>query len=293
MIVSMTGFGKAGGTFEKKNYSIEIRSVNNRFCEIAFKYPKYLASKDFELKEIVRKKITRGKININFSVEGEDNGLSNLNADEKTIKEYYALLKKIKDVIGSEEEIKVEHILNFTDLFIKDPANEINDDEFKFVAGLLNKALDDLIKMKIKEGDSLKKDIFERIKFIDKESTVIAKMSKERINSERKRLLGKVELLLGDKKIIDENRLELEVIFLAEKIEITEELIRLKSHNKYFVEYARSDELAGRRLNFLIQEINREINTIASKSLDAEISQRAAVMKEELEKIREQLQNVE
>ncbi len=289
----MTGFGKAEGTFQKKNYSIEIRSVNNRFCEIAFKYPRYLSSKDFELKEIVRKKITRGKINININAEDGDNGLVSLNADEKTIKEYYELLKKVKTVIGSEEEIKVEHILNFTDLFIKDPSSEISEDEFQFVSWLLNKALDDLIRMKIKEGDSLKKDILERIKFIDKESSVIAKMSKERIKSERKRLLGKVELLLGDKKIIDENRLELEVILLAEKIEITEEVIRLKSHNKYFVEYARSSELAGRRLNFLIQEINREINTIASKSLDAEISQRAAVLKEELEKIREQLQNVE
>ncbi len=102
-----------------------------------------------------------------------------------------------------------------------------------------------------------------------------------------------LRVILSDKKILDENRLELEVILLADRIDITEEVIRLKSHNKYFIEYAKSDEMAGRRLNFLIQEINREINTIASKSLDAEISQRATVMKEELEKIREQLQNVE
>ena len=98
---------------------------------------------------------------------------------------------------------------------------------------------------------------------------------------------------MKDKKVIDENRLELEIILLSEKIDITEEVIRLKSHTKYFTEYAKSGELAGRRLNFLIQEINREINTIASKSLDAGISQRASVLKEELEKIREQLQNVE
>ncbi|MBK6537891.1 MAG: DUF1732 domain-containing protein [Ignavibacteria bacterium] len=98
---------------------------------------------------------------------------------------------------------------------------------------------------------------------------------------------------MKDKKVIDEKRLELEVILLSEKIDITEEIIRLKSHTKYFIEYAKSDELAGRRLNFLIQEINREINTIASKSLDADVSQKASVLKEELEKIREQLQNVE
>ncbi|MEO8666618.1 MAG: YicC/YloC family endoribonuclease [Ignavibacteria bacterium] len=293
MIVSMTGFGKASGTFEKKNYNIEIRSVNNRFCEISFKYPRYISSKDFELKEIVRKKISRGKVNINLIIDSDNEGLVDLSVDENLIKEYYRLLKNVKDVIHSKEEIKIEHILNFKDLFVTEPSGEIKDDEFEFISKLLNKALDDLIKMKIKEGDSLKKDILERIKFIDKESAVITKLSKDRLKIERERLLGRVESLLSDKKIIDENRLELEVIFLADKIDITEEVIRLKSHTKYFLEYSKSDELAGRRLNFLIQEINREINTIASKSLDAVISQKAAAMKEELEKIREQLQNVE
>ena len=293
MIVSMTGFGKAEGTFAKKKYSIEIRTVNSRYCEIAFKYPKYLATKDFELKEVVRKKISRGKISINLNIEDENDILLNLNVDEKLIREYFNLLKKINEIIGSKEEIKLENILTFTNLFMTDPASEIKEDEFNFICKLLNIALDDLIKMKIKEGDSLRKDILDRIKFIEKESVVISKISKDRIKIERKRLLTRVDALLVDKRIVDENRLELEVILLADKIDITEELIRLKSHTKYFIEYAKSDELAGRRLNFLIQEINREINTIASKSLDAEISQRTAVLKEELEKVREQLQNVE
>lgn len=293
MIVSMTGFGRAEGTYGKKKYSIEIRTVNNRFCEISFKYPRYLATKDFELKEIVRKKISRGKISINLNVESNDNEIINLNVDEKLIKEYIGLLKKVNGLIGSNEEIKIEHLLSFTDLFSADKAGDISEDEYGFICKLLNKALDDLIKMKIKEGDSLKKDVLDRIKFIDKESAVISKLSKARVETERKRLLKRVELLLSDKKILDENRLEIEVILLSDKIDITEEVIRLKSHTKYFIEYTKSEELAGRRLNFLIQEINREINTIASKSLDAEISQRAAVMKEELEKIREQLQNVE
>jgi len=293
MIVSMTGFGKSEGAFGKKKYSIEIRTVNSRYCEISFKYPKYLATKDFELKEVVRKKISRGKISINLNIEDENDILLNLNIDEKLIREYFNLLKKVNEIIGSKVEIKLENILTFTNLFITDPASEIKEDEFNFICKLLNRALDDLIKMKIKEGDSLRKDILDRIKFIDKESILISKISKDRIKIERKRLLTRVDALLVDKRIVDGNRLELEVILLADKIDITEELIRLKSHTKYFIEYAKSDELAGRRLNFLIQEINREINTIASKSLDAEISQRAAVLKEELEKVREQLQNVE
>lgn len=293
MIVSMTGFGKSEGTFEKKKYSIEIRSVNSRFCEISFKYPRYLAGKDFELKEIVRKKITRGKLNISLNIEGETITIPGLNIDEEQIREYYLLLKKINGVINSDSEIKLEHILSFSNLFTGDVNDDVNEQEFRFICGLLNNALDDLIKMKIKEGNSLKKDILDRIKFIDKESSSIAKISRQKLSSERKRISEKVGSIVSDKRILDENRLELEIILLSEKIDITEEVIRLKSHTKYFYEYAKSVELAGRRLNFLIQEINREINTIASKSLDAGISQRASVLKEELEKIREQLQNVE
>lgn len=293
MIVSMTGYGKAEGVFEKKKYSIEIRSVNNRFCEISFKYPKLLASKDFELKEIVRNKISRGKITVSVNVDDESESLSDLNVDEKLIREYFELLKKVNKVIGSEETVKIEHILNFSNLFLKDSLNEVKENEFKFISGLLNSALDDLIKMKTKEGNILMKDISDRIKFIDKETVSISKTSKSRLKTEKDRLKKRLNSVLTDKKIMNENRLEQELVLFAERIDITEELIRLRSHNKYFNDYAKSGELAGRRLNFLIQEINREINTIAAKSLDAGISQKTTVMKEELEKIREQLQNVE
>ena len=293
MIVSMTGFGKAEGTFKKKKFSIEIRSVNNRFCEISMRYPKFLSSKDFELKEIVRKKISRGKITININSEEGNPDALEFNIDEIQIRDNYKLLTSIKKIIGSKEEINLGHILSFENILGSEQSAEVDKDEFKFICSLLNEAVDDLGKMKVKEGNSLNKDILERIKFIEKESERISKLSAGRAGVERKRILTKVESLLKDKKIIDEKRLELEVILLSEKIDITEEIIRLKSHTKYFIEYAKSDELAGRRLNFLIQEINREINTIASKSLDADVSQKASVLKEELEKIREQLQNVE
>jgi uncharacterized protein (TIGR00255 family) len=228
-----------------------------------------------------------------LSLDGMGTNNPNLDIDENLIKDYYKLLKKVNDAIGSNEEIKIEHLLTFTNLFTAEESTNIDDEEFLFVTSLLNKALDDIIKMKVKEGNSLRKDIFERVALIERESVKISRINKNRVKEERQNLFNKVKNLLDDKKILDENRLELEVILLAEKIDITEELVRLKSHTKYFIEYAKSNEHAGRRLNFLIQEINREINTIASKSLDAEISQKSAVLKEELEKIREQLQNVE
>lgn len=293
MIVSMTGYGKSEGNFGNKKYNIEIRSVNNKFCDISLKYPKYLTLRDYELRELIRSKVSRGKLNVNISAETGNGDLSNLYTNETSIKNYLELLKSIRKIIGTNEEIGLDHILVFRDLFEAEAGGNIEEEEFEFVCSLLLKAIDDLKKMKIKEGVSLKNDILKRIKFLEKEAVEISVISKKRLKSEKDRIYAKVKNLLSDRKLIDENRLELEVILLADKIDITEELIRLKSHTKYFTEYAKSSELAGRRLNFLTQEINREINTIASKSLDAEISQKVSVLKEELEKIKEQLQNVE
>ncbi len=293
MIVSMTGYGKAEGRYGDKNYTIEIRSVNNKFCEITFKYPKFLYTKDFELKDTVRKKVSRGKISVYISVGTDKNDENDFKVDTENVKTYYNVLKDIRKTIGSKEKIKLEHILTFSEFIAKDVSNELADEEIKFILDLLNKALDDLISMKIKEGESLQDDIMGRVKLIESESQIIEKISQENIKEERDKLFAKVEMLLGDKKLVDESRVEQEVVLLAEKLDISEECVRLRSHTKYFEEYAASKELAGRRLNFLTQEINREINTMASKSLNAEISQRVSALKEELEKIREQLQNIE
>lgn len=289
----MTGYGKSEGTFKKKKYNIEIRSVNNKYCDVSMKYPKQFTLRDFELRELIRGKISRGKLNVNISVETGSGDIGTLFTNESSVKNYLELLKSIKKLIGTKEEITLNHILVFKDLFEAEAGGNVEEEEFEYVCSLLLKAIDDLKKMKAKEGISLKNDLMQRIKFIDKEAAEISKISKQRLKTEKDRINAKVRSIISDRKIIDEGRLELEIVLLSDKIDITEELIRLKSHTKYFVEYAKSSEYSGRRLNFLTQEINREINTIASKSLDADISQKVSVMKEELEKIKEQLQNVE
>ena len=289
----MTGFGKAEGQHNGKRYSIELRSVNNRFNEISLKYPKFLSSKDYELKEIIRKKITRGKVSASITLQSSPDGQANLTLNKDAIKYYHDVLKSLRKMIGSKEKIRLEHVLKFTDLLTPEDMSDIDTDEFKFLTALMNEAIDDLLNMKVKEGDFLKDDILKRINFIDKESDIIAELSREKIPQEKEKIMKKVEALLQDQKVLDEKRFELELVLLSEKLDITEECIRLKSHLKYFAEFAGSDELAGRRLNFLMQEINREVNTIASKSMDSDISQRASYLKEEVEKIREQLQNVE
>ncbi|HEY5536992.1 MAG TPA: YicC/YloC family endoribonuclease [Ignavibacteria bacterium] len=293
MILSMTGFGKAEGNFENKKFVIEIRSVNSRFAEISFKYPKYMTSRDNEFKEILRQKISRGKVNVNLNVENGSSVQNQLTIDAEVLKSYTKLLKTVRKEIGSKEKIKLEHILHFTEIFTTEASGEISEEEFNFIKSILNTAIDDLTAMKNKEGDYIKNDILTRLNHIDSENEIIREISSSRIPQERIRLKEKIDSLIADKSKIDENRLEMELILLSEKIDITEESIRLKSHLKFFSECVESNENSGRRLNFLLQEMNREINTMASKSMDAEISQKVSLLKEELEKIREQIQNVE
>lgn len=293
MIISMTGYGKAEGDFEGKNYSIELRSVNNRFCEISLKYPRYLSSRDFQLKEIIKKKISRGKINasLNVKTDGDVGNLAKVNTD--AAKYYYSMLDELKKATGIQEEIGLDQLLKFSDVLDSNDSEEVSEDEFKFLAGLLDKALDDVIAMKVKEGDHIREDMMKRVNFIGTETERLLKLSEKNKPEVKEKLVKKVDALLADKSLLDEKRLEMEMVLLSDKLDISEECTRLDSHVKYFNEYLDSDELAGRRLVFLVQEMNREINTIASKSMNAEISQSASVLKEELEKIREQLQNVE
>jgi uncharacterized protein (TIGR00255 family) len=293
MIISMTGYGKAEGDFEGKNYSIELRSVNNRFCEISLKYPRYLSSRDFQLKEIIKKKISRGKINasLNVKTDGDVGNLAKVNTD--AAKYYYSMLDELRKATGIQEEIGLDQLLKFSDVLDSNDSEEVSEDEFKFLAGLLDKALDDVIAMKVKEGDHIREDMMKRVNFIGTETERLLKLSEKNKPEVKEKLVKKVDALLADKSLLDEKRLEMEMVLLSDKLDISEECTRLDSHVKYFNEYIDSEELAGRRLVFLVQEMNREINTIASKSMNAEISQSASVLKEELEKIREQLQNVE
>lgn len=293
MIISMTGYGKAEGDFGGRNYSIELRSVNNRFCEISFKYPRYMSSRDFQLKDIVKKKISRGKINASLMVkaDGDMENMAKVNMD--AAKYYYSMLDELRKATGIQSEIGLDQLLKFSDVMDTNDAEEVSNEEFDFIASLLNKALDDVVAMKLKEGSHIREDLLKRIEFIGKETGRILEISEKNKPEAKEKLAKKVETIMGDKTIIDEKRLEMELVLLSDKLDISEECTRLDSHLKYFGEYIDSEELAGRRLVFLVQEMNREVNTIASKSMSAEISQSASVLKEELEKIREQLQNVE
>lgn len=293
MIISMTGFGRAEGTFGRHRYRVEMTSVNNRYLEIGIRFPKRLASREYELKEILRKKISRGKLNVFISSDSDAETSNGGVGDENKIREFYNLAQRINRIIGSKEPVRLADILELGEYLSIAYDSAVSDKEAAFVASLIDRAADDLNRMKAKEGKQLERDMLKRVRSIEKESDIIVNLSKKRVKSESERIRKKLDALLDSRKDIDEKRIEMEIVMFADKSDITEEVTRLRSHTKYFSEYARSEELAGRRLNFLVQEMNREINTIASKSSEAEISQRSAALKEELEKIREQIQNVE
>lgn len=294
MLISMTGYGKAEELRNGVRYTVELRSVNSRFSEVLLKCPKHIYTKEYEIREIIKQKISRGKISILINLDTSDiSNNASIVLDEASLKTQIEIVKKIKKKVNPKEKIKLEHILAFSDYFLKDNEDAVDEDEFTFITKLIKQAIEDLFEMKRREGAFLEKDILERINVLDEESKKITVLSKERIQEEKRVFNEKLNVYLSDRNVIDEKRLEFELALLTERMDITEECVRLKSHIEFFRDSVNSEENVGRRLNFLLQEMNREINTIASKASDAVISQKVSLLKEELEKIREQIQNIE
>ena len=292
MIVSMTGYGKASRNLKNQIINVELKSINSKYLEIASRLPSVLMDKEAEIKELVGKSISRGKIYLSVAVENKSENEISLKVQPEVVKDYYSLLNQIKKTINLKEEIKIEHLLKFSEIFKADDSEELKD-YWEDVKKVILLGIKDLYSMKLREGKILEKDIFKRISLMGNRLGSVEKMSNRNIKNAKKKLKDKVLSILNDKTVIDSNRLEFELVMLSDKMDITEEVIRAKSHLEYFKKNMKDTGLSGRRLNFLVQEINREINTIASKSSSSEISQAVVEMKEELEKVKEQLQNVE
>jgi len=293
MIISMTGYGRAEVSRNGLNITAEVRSVNNRFLEITTRLPRTLSRRENDFKDLVKSKLSRGSLNAVVKFERKSDSVPQLTVDTSTAKSYYNLLNQLRKAVKIRESVKLEHLLTFSEFFEGPSEEDVTDEEWGSVKETMLKALDELNVMRRNEGQELSKDLKSRINWIDSKISDIAERSKERIPQEHKRLQERIVQLLDDRRIVDQNRLELEVAILADKFDVTEECVRFNSHNKFFIEAMESSEPAGRKLGFLLQEMNREANTIGSKSNDAEISHSVVAIKEELEKIREQLQNVE
>ncbi len=289
----MTGYGRAELSKRGMTVSAEVRSVNSRYLEVTARLPRTVSHREKDVKEIVRSFLSRGSLNITVKIEKESNGETPLKVNTSAAKSYYKLLTELRKVVKLREQVKLEHLLSFSEILEPVDAEESDTKEWELVDETIRQALAQFNTMRVKEGTELAKDFEKRIHWIDETLDEIEKLSVNRIPAERKRLQERIAQLLDDKKIIDQNRLELEIALLADKLDITEECVRYRTHNKFFLEAIKKEESPGRKLNFLIQEMNREANTIGSKANDASIAHHVVKIKEELERIREQLQNIE
>jgi uncharacterized protein (TIGR00255 family) len=287
----MTGYGNAEFEKDGVSYSAEIRSFNSKFLEISIKLPRVHSQRENEIRELVRKYVNRGKIIVSANLERNASLNLPIDINEETIKYLNQLFKKIKKVTKSKEKIKLDHFFKFSEIF-QHKDEEISEIEFQNLYNCVELSIQKLMEMKIQEGKELEKDLLNRIGLIEKNVFEIERIWSERAELEFQRLKEKAQKLLEGKDV-NEERLELELALLLDKMDITEECVRLKSHIKFFKESIDKNEPSGRRLSFLAQELLREANTISAKSNSAEISQIVVLIKEEIEKIKEQIQNIE
>lgn len=293
MIASMTGYGRGEVSRGGVSATVEVRGVNNRFLDVTARMPRSLSQREKDVKEIVRTFVSRGGLTVAVMVEEENDGVVPMTVNKSAARSYARLLNDLRKAAKIREQVKLEHILKFSEVFEVKREEETDERVWRVVEEALRGAMENFNEMRTKEGSELAKDLEQRVRWIDETVGAIERLSKDRIPEERQKLTERISQLLEDKSIIDQNRMELEIALLADKLDVTEECVRFRSHNKFFLEAMAGKEMAGRKLNFLVQEINREANTIGSKTNDTEIAHLVVKMKEELEKVREQLQNIE
>ena len=292
MLYSMTGYGKGVAENGKISVEVEVKSVNSRYLDIFMKLPNSLMNKDYELRELIKTKVKRGKLTVvtQLRVNGIEEELPSL--DKGKLKNQLAIIKEIKKTAKLKDKIKLEHLLFNKDIYTTNDLS-ISETEYKLLKKALSDSLEQLIKMKKAEGKELEKDLLNRLNEIEKYLSEIEEGARRGgIKEFQDKLRERVRMLL-DGQQVDKDRLELELAIMADKADITEECVRLRSHIKFFRESLKNDSEPGRKVNFICQELNREANTISSKSISTSITHKAVRIKEEIEKIREQIQNIE
>ena len=293
MLISMTGFGRAEFQEGEYSYKAEVRSVNNRFIEVATRLPKSFANLEHPLKKLIKSKCARRSINITITLDNSNDGTGEweIKSNLPLATQYVNALKEIQNSLELDGKININSVIGLRDIIKVEPTS-IDPAKESLLLDIAESALTALNKMRIEEGEHLQRDLSGRIDTIEKHAAQIKKRQPEVIQDYKTRLREKVKLL-NDGIGIDKDRLAQETAILADRCDITEEIIRLSSHLNQFRKLFDSTEPAGRKLEFITQEINREVNTMGSKSSDTEMSNLVIEIKSALEKIREQLQNIE
>ncbi|MBN8684462.1 MAG: YicC family protein [Chitinophagales bacterium] len=290
MLLSMTGYGRAGGSFGEKMITVEIRTLNSKLTDVKLRIPGEYKEKEVELRKQITDHAERGKIEVNIDVQNLD-GSVNVSLNEALFKGYYRELSRLVNELGMQNSDLLQSILRIPNV-VSSPAGEVDEDEWEAVTGVVGLALDHLRHFRRQEGKALEADLRLRVANILLLLAEIAPYEQQRLTRMRERLQGNLEENFKKDKI-DTNRFEQEILYYLEKMDINEEKVRLEQHCKYFIEQVENPKVsAGRTLGFLSQEMGREINTLGAKAYDADVQRLIVQMKDELEKIKEQLANI-
>ena len=292
MLKSMTGFGRSEGTTTLGSILVEVRSVNHRYCDINLKLPKRLAPLETRIKEMVRSEVARGRIDISVKLDATGEGRVQLEVDHALAQQYVRALQALKEQFQLQDEITLNLLAGVKDLIAGSEEQEDVEPYWHEVIPVLKESLKAMDTMKQSEGELLTRDIQQRLERVAQEIRTIKDRFPASLEAYRDRLHERLRSLLEGFEV-DPARFQQEIAFLAERTDITEELVRSESHLAQFSALLALREPVGRKLDFLLQEIHREVNTISSKVGDAVIAQRVVEIKSELEKIREQAQNIE
>lgn len=287
----MTGFGQANVSIGDLSISVEVKSLNSKFMDLMLRLPRVYSDKELELRNLISEHLERGKININVECERSGKKEIQQQYDEDLFVAYYAALKRLADRVMAPYENLFQMALNSPEVIKGNGKEEIDPDEWEALQQCVLEALKGCDEFRRAEGNVLQKKLESYCDSIESGLAIIESMDPKRIEKIRNKIKGRVEDFFGEEGF-DENRLEQEIIFYIEKLDIHEERVRLKTHLNYFQQVLKSNVSNGKKLGFISQEIGREINTIGSKANDAEIQKHVVMMKEELEKIKEQLGNV-
>lgn len=289
---SMTGYGMGEFSNEKYHVKVEMKSVNNRYCDIFIRLPKNLIALEDSVKKEIRSKVSRGKIDVFITVEELNSDSSTINVDINLAKKYYDALLSIKNNLSLEDNVKLSDIYNMQGVITTEVTEDDVDEYWVVMHKALETALDNFLNMRKTEGENIKKDIEVKLKNIlslAEEVKILAPLSLE---ENTRKLKENIKNNLKDENL-DIQRLTTEVAIMADKLSIDEEVTRIFLHINQFNDIISLDEPVGRKLDFLIQELNREVNTTGSKTTDIKILNNVVNLKAEIEKIREQIQNIE
>ena len=294
MIKSMTAYGRGECRQDDTLYIVEIRSVNHRYRDIVLRMPKSILALEKELKSLISSRIRRGRIEVFVEMKNEGGAVPYaLELNRPLVHAYFDIFDQMNKQLGLDQDISLDSIFKMKDVVISKPADIDLEATQQGIQEALTQALDPLDGMRCKEGEAIESDFLIRLDLVEQYLDEVEKRAPELVEDYRSRLKANIDLMLKD-VAADEARIAQEVAFIAEKSDITEEIVRIRSHLAQFREYlSMNGDAIGRRLDFLIQELNREVNTIGSKTSDSFAAVHVVEMKAELEKLREQVQNVE